>query len=68
MRDSGARSVLRPWVLLVRHGRRAERRVAMLLQDAKDFNGEVLRYLNRLSDLYWLLERYTEQNIGTKSA
>ncbi len=48
--------------------RRAERRVATLSQAAQDFNGEILRYLNRLSDLCWLLERYTEKNIATKSA
>ena len=44
--------------------RRAERRVASLSQNLKDFNKEILRYLNRLSDLCWLLERYTEKNSG----
>ena len=39
--------------------RRAERRVAALL-DSAAFNGEILRYLNRLSDLCWLLARYAE--------
>ena len=29
--------------------------------DAK-FNAEILRYLNRLSDLCWLLARYAEQS------
>ena len=48
--------------------RRAERRVAMLAQETQDFNKEILRYLNRLSDLCWLLERYTEKNIAAKSA
>jgi cob(I)alamin adenosyltransferase len=38
--------------------RRAERRVAA----AKDTNPEVLRYLNRLSDLCWVLARYAEKN------
>ena len=38
--------------------RRAERRVAA----AKDANPEVLRYLNRLSDLCWVLARYAEKN------
>jgi cob(I)alamin adenosyltransferase len=47
--------------------RRAERRVATLGQEVKDFNNEILRYLNRLSDLCWLLERYTEKNISAKS-
>ncbi len=42
--------------------RRAERRVATLGHNVKDFNQEILRYLNRLSDLCWLLERYTEKN------
>ena len=40
--------------------RRAERRVATLIADAK-FNREILRYLNRLSDLCWLLARVAEQ-------
>ena len=39
--------------------RRAERRVAA----AKDANPEVLRYLNRLSDLCWVLARYAEKNL-----
>jgi cob(I)alamin adenosyltransferase len=37
--------------------RRAERRIAGL----KDLNPEILRYLNRLSDLCWLLARKAEQ-------
>jgi cob(I)alamin adenosyltransferase len=37
--------------------RRAERSVAAL----KDLNGEILRYLNRLSDLCWILARYIEK-------
>ena len=37
--------------------RRAERRVATL---ATRVNAEILRYLNRLSDLCWLLARYAE--------
>jgi cob(I)alamin adenosyltransferase len=46
--------------------RRAERRVATLARETKDFNAEILRYLNRLSDLCWLLERYLERkaNLG----
>ena len=39
--------------------RRAERRVATLIADAK-FNREILRYLNRLSDLCWLMARLAE--------
>ena len=48
--------------------RRAERRVATMGQGVKDFNGEILRYLNRLSDLCWLLERYVEKTIRSESA
>jgi cob(I)alamin adenosyltransferase len=40
--------------------RRAERRVASLMTDAERFNAEILRYLNRLSDLCWLMARYAE--------
>ena len=39
--------------------RRAERRVAA----AKDVNPEILGYLNRLSDLCWILARYAEKNL-----
>ena len=39
--------------------RRAERRVAA----TKDANPEILRYLNRLSDLCWILARYAEKNL-----
>ncbi len=41
--------------------RRAERRVATLGRVTENFNKEILRYLNRLSDLCWLLERYLEK-------
>jgi cob(I)alamin adenosyltransferase len=41
--------------------RRAERRVAALVNDDTNFNIEILRYLNRLSDLCWLLARKIEQ-------
>jgi cob(I)alamin adenosyltransferase len=37
--------------------RRAERRVTKLTVDEKDFNPDILRYLNRLSDFCWLLAR-----------
>ena len=40
--------------------RRAERRVAALMAARTNFNPEILRYLNRLSDLCWLLARYAE--------
>lgn len=39
--------------------RRAERRVAA----AKNANSEILRYLNRLSDLCWILARYAEKDL-----
>jgi cob(I)alamin adenosyltransferase len=42
--------------------RRAERRVAA----ATDVNPEILRYLNRLSDLCWILARYAEKNVATQ--
>jgi len=31
---------------------------------AKDANPEILRYLNRLSDLCWILARYAEKRIS----
>jgi cob(I)alamin adenosyltransferase len=37
--------------------RRAERAVAAM----KDLNSEILRYLNRLSDLCWILARFIEK-------
>jgi cob(I)alamin adenosyltransferase len=40
--------------------RRAERMAARLLHDGVIANGEVLRYLNRLSDLVFILARYLE--------
>ncbi len=40
--------------------RRAERRVALLAEKEGKLNMEILRYLNRLSDLCWLLARYAE--------
>lgn len=41
--------------------RRAERRVADLGASSSEVNPEILRYLNRLSDLCWLLGRYVEK-------
>ncbi len=40
--------------------RRAERMAVKLLHDGVIENGEVLRYLNRLSDLVFILARYVE--------
>jgi cob(I)alamin adenosyltransferase len=41
--------------------RRAERHIATFSAVEKDFNPEILRYLNRLSDLCWVLARYAEK-------
>jgi cob(I)alamin adenosyltransferase len=41
--------------------RRAERHIAAFSVGEKDFNPEILRYLNRLSDLCWVLARYEEK-------
>ncbi len=47
--------------------RRAERHIAPFSASEKDFNPEILRYLNRLSDLCWILARYAEKNSPTSS-
>jgi cob(I)alamin adenosyltransferase len=41
--------------------RRAERHVTSLAEVTKNMNSEILRFLNRLSDLCWLLGRYAEK-------
>jgi cob(I)alamin adenosyltransferase len=41
--------------------RRAERHIAAFSTSDAEFNGEILRYLNRLSDLCWILARYVEK-------
>jgi cob(I)alamin adenosyltransferase len=41
--------------------RRAERHIAAFSAGEKNFNSEILRYLNRLSDLCWVLARYAEK-------
>ncbi len=43
--------------------RRAERRVAAL-DGTEHSSNEILRYLNRLSDLCWLLARVAEKNVA----
>jgi cob(I)alamin adenosyltransferase len=40
--------------------RRAERRVCALQETGQLGNGEIIVYLNRLSDLLWLLARFVE--------
>jgi cob(I)alamin adenosyltransferase len=47
--------------------RRAERHIAAFSTDDADFNIEILRYLNRLSDLCWVLARYVEKNSRNSS-
>jgi len=47
--------------------RRAERHIAAFSADEKDFNPEILRYLNRLSDLCWVLARYAEKHAQSSS-
>jgi cob(I)alamin adenosyltransferase len=42
--------------------RRAERHIAAFSINEKNFNAEILRYLNRLSDLCWVLARYVEKD------
>ena len=48
--------------------RRAERHVAAQVADEQRFNREILRYLNRLSDLCWILARYAEKNVKSETA
>jgi len=43
--------------------RRAERHIVAFSVGEKDFNPEILRYLNRLSDLCWVLARYAEKKL-----
>jgi cob(I)alamin adenosyltransferase len=47
--------------------RRAERHIAEFCTEEKDFNPEILRYLNRLSDLCWILARYAEKHSRSSS-
>ncbi len=42
--------------------RRAERHIAAFSAIDAKFNIEILRYLNRLSDLCWILARYVEKD------
>jgi cob(I)alamin adenosyltransferase len=45
--------------------RRAERHIAAFSVTEKDFNPQIMRYLNRLSDLCWVLARYVEKQSQT---
>ena len=44
--------------------RRAERHIAALAETGTPVNGEILRYLNRLSDLCWLWARWIETSVS----
>jgi cob(I)alamin adenosyltransferase len=46
--------------------RRAERRVAEMKSKRMLFNPKILEYLNRLSDVLYLLARYEEKKAGVK--
>jgi cob(I)alamin adenosyltransferase len=45
--------------------RRAERQIAAFSAGEEEFNPEILRYLNRLSDFCWVLGRYAEKQSKT---
>jgi cob(I)alamin adenosyltransferase len=47
--------------------RRAERHIAAFSTSDAKFNIEILRYLNRLSDLCWVLARYAEKDSRNSS-
>jgi cob(I)alamin adenosyltransferase len=47
--------------------RRAERHIVTLSAGENNFNPEILRYLNRLSDLCWVLARYVEKRLQTSA-
>jgi cob(I)alamin adenosyltransferase len=47
--------------------RRAERHIAVFSTSDAKFNIEILRYLNRLSDLCWILARYAEKDSRNSS-
>ena len=47
--------------------RRAERHIAAVSINESDFDVEILRYLNRLSDLCWILARYAEKDSRNSS-
>ncbi|HEU0210430.1 MAG TPA: cob(I)yrinic acid a,c-diamide adenosyltransferase [Candidatus Udaeobacter sp.] len=47
--------------------RRAERQIVSFVAEEKDLNPEILRYLNRVSDLCWVLARYVEKRLQTSA-
>ncbi len=48
--------------------RRAERRVVQLAESGAEISAELLAYLNRLSDLLWILGRQIEVEAGVDAA
>jgi cob(I)alamin adenosyltransferase len=46
--------------------RRAERRVCALRESGEPLNPEILVYLNRLSDVLWLMARWVETRLGVE--
>ena len=48
--------------------RRAERGVVRLLESQEPVQSPILSYLNRLSDLLWLVARQLEHNVGINSS
>ncbi len=48
--------------------RRAERRVVRLAESGADVHADLLAYLNRLSDLLWILGRQIEAEAGVSAA
>lgn len=48
--------------------RRAERQVVRLIESGDPVNPQILAYLNRLSDLLWLLGRLIEKRAGVNAA
>jgi cob(I)alamin adenosyltransferase len=47
--------------------RRTERHITASVAEEEGFNPEILRYLNRLSDLCWILARYAEKQAQSSS-
>ena len=48
--------------------RRAERSIVRLAEAGEDLSAETLRYINRLSDLLWLMGRLLEMRAGVDSS
>ncbi|MEM8954018.1 MAG: cob(I)yrinic acid a,c-diamide adenosyltransferase [Verrucomicrobiota bacterium] len=61
---AGGSELAARWDLARTVCRRAEREIAQLLETGELCNGELLRYLNRLSDLCWLMARREESGAG----